>query len=118
MSAHSGIRIKPVEVAESNPPSLARRKLSRRRLDGIATVFELSGQHFGRMRTLMRIDYSDGGMSGLADSVITRGTPVTIGFQTPGCIAHLGQVITCIRSEDGYRVSIAFNPASNAKVLF
>jgi hypothetical protein len=97
-----------VEVAESKPLRLARRKVSRRRLDGIATVFELSGEHFGRMHTLMRIDCSDRAASGFTDAVIRQGTSITIGFQTPDCIAHLGRIVTCIRAEDRYRVGIAF----------
>jgi hypothetical protein len=99
---------KAADADESDPPMFARRKFSRRRLDGIATVSELSGEHFGGMHTLMRIDDSDGGVSGMTDAIIAQSTSVTVGFQSRDYIAHLGRVITCIPSEDGYRVDVAF----------
>jgi hypothetical protein len=110
MLAQSGVKNQAAEAAENNPRILrfARRKLDRRQIDGIATVFELSGEHFGRMHTLVRIDYSDGGVNGISDRVIAQGTSITVGFQSRDCIAHSGRVITCTRYENGYRVGIAF----------
>jgi hypothetical protein len=93
------------EVAESVSRVFARRKFSRRRLDGIATAFELSGKHFGGIYTLRRIDYSDGGVGGITDALVAQGTLVTVGFQSRECMAHLGRVVSC---EDGYRVGVAF----------
>lgn len=108
MLAHPSTMKPPAEAAESDSRELARRKYLRRRLDGIATAFELSGDHFGGMHTLRRIDYSDGGVGGLTDDVIAQGTEVTVGFQAPDCVAHIGRVITCKRCENGYRVGVAF----------
>ena len=110
MLAQSGVKNQAAQAAENNPRMLlfARRKLDRRQLDGIATVFELSGEHFGRIHTLARIDYSDGGVSGISDRVIAQSTSITVGFQSRDCIAHLGRVIRCVRCDEVYHVDILF----------
>jgi hypothetical protein len=108
VSAHSGMMEKPAEAAESGPRMFAMRKFSRRRLGGIATVFELSGGHFGGMHTLRRVEYSDAGVGGITDALVARGTAVTVGFQSRQCMAHLGRVVSCVPFEDGYHVGVAF----------
>lgn len=108
MLAHPGMTKKAAEETKSTPRALARRKFSRRRFDGIATAFELSGEHFGGIHTLTHIDYSDGGVGGITDAVIAQGTSVTVGFQSRECISHLGRIITCIPTGKGYRVGVAF----------
>lgn len=74
MSTPPGRTQPDTQAAENNPdtPLSARRLLIDRRLEGVATVFELSGGHFGEMHTLARIDYSDGGVNGISDRVIAQ----------------------------------------------
>ena len=110
MLAQSGVKNQAAEAVGSNQRMFlfSRRKLDRRKLDGIATVFELSGEHFGRMHTLARIDYSDEGVGGLTDRVITQGTSITVGFQSRDCIAHVGRVISCVRCDEVYHIGIVF----------
>jgi hypothetical protein len=119
MSAHSRVvnRAAKTDKSDTRISLFARRKLHRLRIDGLATVFELSGEYFGRMHTLMRIDYSDEGVNGITDAAIAQGTSITIGFQASDCTAHLGRIVSCTHSENGYRIGVAFNEPTNVRAL-
>lgn len=85
-----------------------RRDSERRRLDGVATVFCLSGACFGEMHELNTLDYSSGGLAAMSDRAIAPGTLLSIGFSTQGMLARRGIVRRCLPSGEGYRLSIEF----------
>jgi hypothetical protein len=90
------------------PGRYMRRRFDRRLIDGVATLFELTGDRFGSIHTTTTIDYSDGGMAALSDELIPPGTTVSVGFQSPQCTSRHGRVVRCIPTERGYRVAVAF----------
>jgi hypothetical protein len=90
------------------PLRFERRQSDRWPIGGVATAFELAGEHFGRMHTLRPADYSHHGMGAIADDVIQPGSLVSIGFQEPGYTAKRGTVVRCLPCGDGYRVGIVF----------
>ena len=96
------------EAGAYEPLRFERRQCDRWGLDGVATAFELAGDGFGRMHTLKMLNYSDGGLGAISDSVIPLGTTVSIGFQAPGYIAKRGVVLRCLPCGEGYRVAIGF----------
>jgi hypothetical protein len=98
----------PAASQDHQPLRFERRQSDRWRLDGVATAFELGGEAFGRMHTLRMLDYSDGGVGAQCDSVLPPGTPVSIGFQSPGYIARRGVVTRCRPCGEGYRIAIEF----------
>jgi len=90
------------------PLRFERRQCDRWGLEGVATVFELAGDGFGRMHTLKMLDYSEGGLGAVSDTVIPLGSTVSIGFQAPGYIAKRGVVMRCAPCGHGYHVAIGF----------
>jgi hypothetical protein len=86
------------------------RGFDRRKIDGVATMFELSGDRFGLMHTATTIDYSEGEMSALSDDLVPPGATVSVGFQSPECTSRHGQVVRCMPCDRGYRVVVAFQP--------
>ena len=90
------------------PLRFERRQADRWSIDGVATAFELAGEHFGRTHTLRMLDYSDVGIGAVSDTVISPGTAVSIGFQSPGYIARRGTISRCIPCGEGYRTAILF----------
>ena len=105
-------RLNPTQHAQQaparRPGRFMRRHFDRRTVDGVATIFELTGDRFGWMHTTTTVDYSDGGMSAISGDVIPPGTAVSVGFQSPDCTSRHGQVIRCMPCESGYRVAVAF----------
>lgn len=92
------------------PPPLRfeRRQSDRWPQEGAATAFELAGSAFGRMHTLRMRDFSHHGMAAVSDTVISPGTSVSVGFQSPGCLARRGVVLRCLPCGDGYEVAVCF----------
>jgi len=95
-------------VRKSAALGVERRRSERRWIDGVATVFELNGAHFGQMHTLCQVDYSDGGMGAVCPQALPNGTSISVGFQSPQCSARFGNVIRCDRINEGYRLGILF----------
>ena len=85
-----------------------RRRVDRWRLDGHATAFVLSGDHFGHMQELQMIDYSSDGLGAVCDGPMPPGAEVSIGFSAPGHAAKRGRVIRCLPCGEGYRVAVQF----------
>ncbi len=85
-----------------------RRRSCRTGLDGVATAFELKGDHFGVIHTLGKVDYSESGMGALSADAVRCGTFLSIGFQDPGHGAKFGAVIRCERDRDGFRLGVSF----------
>ncbi|MDY7110056.1 MAG: PilZ domain-containing protein [Planctomycetota bacterium] len=96
------------ESGAYEPLRFERRQCDRWGLNGVATAFELAGDGFGRMHTLRMVDYSEGGLGAVSDSVIPLGAAVSVGFQSPGYPAKRGVILRCTPCGDGYRVAIGF----------
>ena len=90
------------------PLKFERRQSDRWPIDGVATAFQLAGDGFGQMHTLKMVDYSDGGIGAMSQTVLTPGTMVSLGFQSPGYMARRGVVHRCEPCGDGYRVAVIF----------
>lgn len=95
-------------VSDHAPLRFERRGIDRWPMQGAATAFRLSGEHFGIMHELRMLDYSHDGLGAVSASVIEPGTAVSIGFQTPGYIAKRGTVLRCSPCGQGYRVAVQF----------
>ena len=93
---------------DGGPLQFERRQSDRWNVDGVATAFEVAGDGFGRTHTLRMLDCSHGGLGAVSESMITPGTTVSIGFQSPGYLARRGTVARCMPSGDGYRLAIYF----------
>jgi hypothetical protein len=96
------------EPGACEPLRFERRQCDRWGLDGVATAFELAGEGFGRMHTLRMLDYSEGGLGAVSNSVIPLGATVSVGFQSPGYLAKRGVILRCMPCGEGYRVAIGF----------
>jgi hypothetical protein len=92
------------------PLRFERRNIDRWPLEGAATAFRLSGEHFGTMHELHVLDYSPDGLGAICDATIPPGTVVSVGFQAPGHYAKRGTVLRCAPCGQGYRVAIQFEP--------
>ncbi len=88
--------------------SADRRQYCRTWLDGVATAFELKGDHFGEIHTLSTVDYSESGMGASSTDAVRCGTFLSIGFQDPGHGAKFGAVIRCERDRGGFRLGVSF----------
>ena len=85
-----------------------RRGADRWPVDGVATAFCVSGEHFGRMHELHSIDYSHDGLAADSGTPIEPGTSISIGFQAPGLLARRGTVLRCTSRDDAHRIAVQF----------
>ena len=93
---------------DGGPLRFERRLSDRWSIDGVATAFELAGEGFGRTHTLRMLDYSTEGIGAICETVISPGTSVSIGFQSPGYPARRGMIIRCLPCGEGYRMAVIF----------
>ena len=106
ISTHDSSTVDSADV--EGPLRFERRQSDRWTIDGVATAFELAGEHFGRTHALRMLDYSDAGIGAISDTVMSPGTAVSIGFQSPGYPARRGTIARCLPCGDGYRMAIVF----------
>ncbi len=63
---------------------------------------------FGRTHALRTVDCSSTGVGAISDTVVTPGTYVSVGFDTPENPARRGVVARCLPCGNGYRVAVVF----------
>ena len=108
MTKHRESKEKWQRTEQTSAVLTDRRRFCRTGLDGVATAFELKGNHFGEIHTLAKVDYSESGLGANTPEAVPCGTYLSIGFQDPGHGARFGAVIRCERQPDGYRLGVCF----------
>jgi hypothetical protein len=110
MNANDGARTLESQSpdAETHALRFERREHDRWPVEGVATVFELGGEKFGRMHTLRMLDCGSDGLGALTDGPIEPGAVVSIGFQAPGLLSRRGTITRCMPCGSGYRVGLQF----------
>ena len=78
---------------------------------GIATLFRLAGDEFGRMHQLDRLRVHDGRLHGLSSEPIEVGALVTIGWEDSSWSACRGVVAMSLRGSDGWYVTVEIDSA-------
>ena len=91
-------------------------KISNRRtegetLRGLATLFRLGGEDFGRLHQLNNLRLHDGRLHGLSPEPIQVGALVTIGWQDASQSACRGVVAMSLRGSDGWFVTVELDSA-------
>ena len=78
---------------------------------GLATLFRLAGEQFGRFHQLTRLRVHDGRLHGMSAEPIEVGALVTIGWQDPNQSACRGVVAMSLRGSDGWFVTVELDSA-------
>jgi hypothetical protein len=84
------------------------------RIDGVATVFGLFGEDWGRIHELTQVRLEGAWMEAEACEPLRSGMTVCVGFQASGQIARRGTVEFCAPSRDGFTVRIRLDERSAA----
>ena len=91
------------------PLPFERRRHDRRPMQGAARAVLLDSEHFGQMRQLALLDYSEGGVGAISSAPINPGSSISLGFTSHGYPAERGTVVKCTPCGAGYRVAIRFD---------
>jgi hypothetical protein len=78
-------------------------------IEGAATAFELSSEHFGQMHHLTDLAFTENGLEASSEDPMPCGVAVTIGFQSEACCARRGRVTACEPYESFYHVAVAID---------
>ncbi|MCH2161858.1 MAG: hypothetical protein MK085_08300 [Phycisphaerales bacterium] len=78
-------------------------------IPGSVTVFHLEGEQFGVMQEVVELSVSDEGMNGTSVEPVSPGAVVSMGFEQPGYPARKGEVVGCIRCDEGWQIGIQFH---------
>jgi hypothetical protein len=93
-----GLKITPQRVEGKTP-------------QGLATLFRLAGDDFGRIHQLNTLRIHDGRLHGLSTEPIEVGALVTIGWQDSTQTACRGVVAMSLRGSDGWFVTVELDSA-------
>ena len=83
-------------------------------IPGSATVFHLEGDDFGVMHEVVELALCGDGVEGTATKPVVPGSVVSLGFEAPGHPARRGEIVGCVRCEDGWKIGIAFDAQAAA----
>ncbi|MAJ46899.1 MAG: hypothetical protein CBC35_06460 [Planctomycetes bacterium TMED75] len=78
---------------------------------GVATLFRLAGEEFGRMHQLNDLRVHDGRLHGLSPEPIEVGALVTIGWEDSSQTACRGVVAMSLRGSHGWYVTVELDSA-------
>lgn len=78
---------------------------------GIATLFRLAGEEFGRMHQLNELRVHDGRLHGLSPEPVDVGALVTIGWEDCSQSACRGVVAMSLRGSKGWYVTVELDSA-------
>ena len=76
---------------------------------GSATIFHLEGDEFGQMYEVMEISICSSGIEGFSKYPVIPGSMVSMGFESPQHHARCGEVIGCVRCDEGWKIGIEFD---------
>ena len=80
-------------------------------IQGMATLFRLAGEEFGRFHQIDNLRVHDGRLHGISQEPIDVGALVTIGWQDPSQSACRGVVAMSLRGSDGWFITIELDSA-------
>ena len=80
-------------------------------IQGMATLFRLAGEEFGRFHQIDNLRVHDGRLHGTSREPIDVGALVTIGWQDPSQSACRGVVAMSLRGSDGWFITIELDSA-------
>jgi|AJXC01.1.fsa_nt_gi hypothetical protein len=83
-------------------------------IPGAATVFHLEGDEFGIMHEVVELTLCGHGIEGTSSAPVIPGAQVSLGFEAPGHPARRGEIIGCVRCEEGWKIGIAFDERAAA----
>ena len=81
-------------------------------LDGSATLFQLDGERFGEMHSLVELAISDQALEGRTTTPLSAGAAVSLGFEAQGTPARHGEVVKCDPCGEGWRIGIRLAAAA------
>lgn len=83
-------------------------------IPGSATVFHLEGDDFGVMHEVVELALCGDGVEGTSPEPVVPGSVVSLGFEAPGHPARRGEIVDCVRCDEGWKIGIAFDAQAAA----
>ena len=78
-------------------------------IPGMATVFHLEGDDFGLMHEVVELSLCGRGIEATSPQPVVPGSVVSLGFEAPGHPARPGEIVGCVRCDEGWKIGIAFD---------